>query len=79
MESESSWWAPILSEKKEAQCAPEKGEIISESKVPGESEPKNKKRTAAAAGLDLVPCSPIKKVRDDAFTPEAPGEESKNL
>ena len=79
MESESSWAAPILCENEVDQCAPARGETISEPKVTRESEPKNKKRTAADAGIDALPCSPIKKLRDDDFTPEAPGEESKNL
>lgn len=70
--------APILCEDEVVQCEPARGESSSDPKGRRESDPKSKKRSAADAGIDALPCSPIKKLRDDDFTPEAPGEESKN-
>ena len=76
LESEPSWWAPILCENEAAESAPKRGESNSEPTGTGAAQRKSK-RTEAVAGLDVPSCSPIKKVRDDDLTPEVTGEDSK--
>ena len=74
LESEPSWFAPILCEKEDAKSIPEGEETMSLPTDNGCALPK-KKRTADESGIQLPPCSPIKKVRnEDNVTSDAPVE-----